>query len=176
MKRVIIVDVRFPIGELELPEKVTMNDINQWLDEIGNYANRLRKVIDGLNDEALKKKYREGSWTVRQLVHHIADSQLNMYQRLKIALTDDRKPTIVGFDQEKWIELPDNELPIECSLRMLEGINERIVAVGRSLSEEQLKRAFIHEDNGETTVAFKIAKLSWHEEHHLAHIKLALSN
>jgi len=56
MKRVIIVDVKFPIGELELPEKVTMNDINQWLDEIGNYANRLRKVVDGLNDEALKKK------------------------------------------------------------------------------------------------------------------------
>lgn len=103
MKRVIIVDVRFPIGELELPEKVTMNDINQWLDEIGNYANRLRKVVDGLNDEALKKKHREGSWTVRQLVHHIADSQLNMYQRLKIALTDDRKRTIVGFDQKNGL-------------------------------------------------------------------------
>ncbi|MBO3061406.1 MULTISPECIES: YfiT family bacillithiol transferase [Mammaliicoccus] len=168
-------DARFPIGELELPEKVTMDHIQQWLDEIGNYSNRLRKVVDGLDSEELNKTYREGSWTVRQLVHHIADSQLNMYQRLKIALTDDRIPTIVAFDQEEWIKLPDNDLPIECSLRMLEGMNERIVAVGRKLTEDQLYRAFLHEDTGETTVAYKIAKLSFHEEHHLAHIKLALS-
>ncbi|QTN10988.1 YfiT family bacillithiol transferase [Mammaliicoccus vitulinus] len=168
-------DARFPIGELELPKTITMDHIQQWLDEIGNYANRIRKVVDGLDSADLNKTYREGSWTVRQLVHHIADSQLNMYQRLKIALTDDRKPTIVGFDQEEWVKLPDNKLPIECSLRMLEGMNERIVAIGRGLTEDELKRAFIHEDNGETTVAYKIAKLSWHEEHHLAHIKLALS-
>ena len=168
-------DARFPIGELELPKTITMDHIQQWLDEIGNYANRIRKVVDGLDSADLNKTYREGSWTVRQLVHHIADSQLNMYQRLKIALTDDRKPTIVGFDQDEWAKLPDSKLPIECSLRMLEGMNERIVAIGRGLTEDELKRAFIHEDNGETTVAYKIAKLSWHEEHHLAHIKLALS-
>ncbi|MGK9044695.1 YfiT family bacillithiol transferase [Mammaliicoccus vitulinus] len=168
-------DARFPIGELELPKTITMDHIQQWLDEIGNYANRIRKVVDGLESTDLNKTYREGSWTVRQLVHHIADSQLNMYQRLKIALTDDRKPTIVAFDQEEWAKLPDNKLPIECSLRMLEGMNERIVAIGRGLTEDELKRAFTHEDNGETTVAYKIAKLSWHEEHHLAHIKLALS-
>ena len=168
-------DARFPIGEQELPETVTMDHIQQRLDEMGNNANRLRKVVDGLDSADLDKTYREGSWTVRQLVHHIAYSQLNMYHRLKIALTDDRKPTIISFDQDEWAKLPDSKLPIECSLRMLEGMNERIVAIGRGLTEKQLKRAFTHEDNGEITVASKIAKLSWHEEHHLAHIKLALS-
>ena len=174
-EKVIKMDARFPIGELQFPEHVTFDHIQQWLDEIGNYSNRLRETVDELDPSELNKKYREGSWTVRQLVHHIADSQLNMYQRLKLALTDDRKPTVPAFDQQKWIETQDNELPVECSIRMLEGMNERIVAIGRNLSEEQLKRKFTHEDDGETSVAFKVAKLSWHEEHHLAHIKLALS-
>ncbi|GGI43045.1 YfiT family bacillithiol transferase [Mammaliicoccus stepanovicii] len=168
-------DVKLPIGELQMPEPVTMDHIQQWLNEIGNYANKLRKTVDGLSSEALNSKYREGSWDVRQLVHHIADCQLNMYQRLKLALTDDSKPTVPAFDQEKWINTPDNKLPIEASIRMIEGINEHIVAIGRELDESDLKRKFTHVENGEVTVAFKLAKLSWHEEHHLAHIKLALA-
>lgn len=116
----------------------------------------------------------EGSWNVRQLVHHITDSQLNMYQRLKLALTDDN-PKIPDFDQDKWAVQLDTELPIESSLKMLEGINERVVALGASLTDAQLKRVFTHDKNGEIAVATKLAKLSWHEEHHLAHIKMALS-
>lgn len=166
---------QFPIGELQVPEKITLNDIQNWLDEIAHYSNKLRETVDELDIESLNKKYREDSWTVRQLVHHIADSQLNMYQRLKLALTDQREPTVPAFDQQKWLDTPDNELPVECSVKIIEGLNEKIVAIGRNLSEDDLKKKFVHEDNGEISVAFKIAKLSWHEEHHLAHIKLALS-
>src|SRR5690606_21825061 len=125
-------------------------------------------------DEELSKTYREGAWSVRQLVHHIADSQLNMYQRLKLALTDEN-PTVPAFDEEKWAIQPDTELPVESSIKMLEGINERIVALGNSLTEDQLARVFTHEKNGEITVATKLKKLSWHENHHLKHIKIALS-
>lgn len=81
-------DVRFPIGELSVPDKVTLEDIRKWTSDIALYTERLRNIVDYLDDNELAKTYREGSWNVRQLVHHIADSQLNMYQRLKLALTD----------------------------------------------------------------------------------------
>lgn len=167
-------DKRFPIGKLQVPEEVTDAHVQQWLKEIEGYTTRLRETTSGLSDEALNKTYREGSWNVRQLVHHITDSQLNMYQRLKLALTDDN-PKIPDFDQDKWAVQLDTELPIESSLKMLEGINERVVALGASLTDAQLKRVFTHDKNGEIAVATKLAKLSWHEEHHLAHIKMALS-
>lgn len=167
-------DVVFPIGELKVPEKVTLENIQEWLKQIETYTSRLRETVDSLNEEELSKTYREGSWNVRQLVHHIADSQLNMFQRLKLALTDDN-PTVPNFIQDKWAIQPDTELPVEPSIKMLEGINERIVALGNSLNEEELKRTFTHEIDGKITVATKVAKLAWHEEHHLAHIKLALA-
>lgn len=167
-------DVQFPIGKLKVPEHVTTEHVQEWLGKISSYTARLREAVDGLNDEQLGKKYREGSWTVRQLVHHIADSQLTMYQRLRLALTDDN-PTVPAFDQEKWAELPDNDLPVESSVRILEGLNERIVAIGKHVTDEQLKRVFTHETNGEISVATKLAKLCWHEEHHLEHIKIALA-
>ncbi|AZV41589.1 YfiT family bacillithiol transferase [Peribacillus asahii] len=167
-------DVRYPIGKLQVPEKVTLENIQEWLKEIETYTIRLRETVDSLSDEELGRTYREGSWTVRQLVHHIADSQLNMYQRLKLALTDEN-PTVPAFDEEKWAIQPDTKLPVESSIKMLEGINERIVSLGHNLTEEQLNRAFTHQINGIITVATKVAKLAWHEEHHLAHIKIALS-
>ena len=168
-------DVAYPIGKLQVPKQVTVENIQEWLKEIETYTIRLRETVDSLDDEELSRTYRNGSWTVRQLVHHIADSQLTMYQRLKLALTDEN-PTAPAFDQEKWAIQPDTKLPVESSTKMLEGINERIVSLGNSLTEEQLNRVFTHQKNGEITVATKIAKLAWHEEHHLAHIKNALSN
>lgn len=167
-------DVKFPIGDIEIPENVTLDHIQQWLKEIKSYTTRLRETVDSLTDEQLRKTYRDGSWNVRQLVHHIADSQLNMYQRLKLALTDDN-PTVPNFIQDKWAVEPDTELPVESSIKMLEGINERIVALAGSLTEDQLSRTFTHEINGEITVATKVAKLAWHENHHLAHINIALT-
>ncbi|WP_419959781.1 YfiT family bacillithiol transferase [Psychrobacillus sp. BM2] len=167
-------DVKYPIGELQVPEKVTLENIQEWLKEIETYTIRLRETVDSLSDEELRKTYREGAWTVRGLVHHIADSQLNMYQRLKLALTDDN-PTVPAFNEEKWAVLPDTKLPVESSIKMLEGLNKRIVSLGHSLTEEQLERAFTHQTNGKITVATKVAKLAWHQEHHLAHIKIALS-
>lgn len=167
-------DVKFPIGKLDVPEKVTFENIQEWLSQIETYTTRLNESVGSLTDDELNRTYRDGSWTVRQLVHHIADSQLNMYQRLKLALTDDA-PKVPGFIQDEWAILPDTELPVESSVKMLEGINERIVAIGKSLTEAQLDRYFVHETNGKITVATKVAKLAWHEEHHLAHIKIALS-
>lgn len=167
-------DVRFPIGKLQVPEQVTLENVQVWLKEIDTYTDRLRETVEPLSEEDLRKTYRDGSWNVRQLVHHIADSQLNMFQRLKLALTDNN-PTVPNFDQDKWAVQPDTELPVESSLKILEGINERIVSLGNSLTDEQLERTFTHQINGEIKVGTKVAKLSWHQEHHLAHIKIALA-
>ena len=173
-KRGLKMDVKYPIGKLQVPEKGTLENVQEWLKDIETYTMRLRETVDSLSDEELSKTYREGAWSVRELVHHIADSQLNMYQRLKLALTDDN-PTVPAFDEEKWAIQPDTKLPVESSIKMLEGINERIVSLGSSLTEAQLDRVFTHQVNGKITVATKVAKLAWHEEHHLAHIKIALS-
>ena len=168
-------DVKFPIGQLQVPDNVTVEHIQEWLGKIDSYTLRLREAVDGLSDEQLGKKYREGSWTVRQLVHHIADSQLTLYQRLKLALTED-KPVVLSFAEEQWATLPDNELPVESSIRMLEGLNERSVALGQHLTEQQWERVFTHQTDGEISIASNLAKLCWHEEHHLAHINIALEN
>ncbi|ANU16332.1 metal-dependent hydrolase [Planococcus maritimus] len=166
-------DVKFPIGQMQVPDEVTAEEVNHWLREIDSYTTRLRELVDSLGDEDLNKTYRDGSWTIRQLVHHVADSQLALYERLKLALTE-YQPTVSEFDQDKWAYLPDNRLPVESSIRMLEGLNERIVALGNYVTGAQLDRVFIHETDGEIRVAETLAKLSWHEEHHLAHIRIAL--
>ena len=167
-------DIKQPIGPLEVPEYVTVEDVAQWLKQTESYTKRLREVVDGLSEEDLNKTYREGAWNVRQLVHHIADSQLNMYQRLKLALTD-HNPTVPAFDENQWAIQPDTKLPVESSIKMLEGINERIVELGKHLNEADLNRTFTHQENGEIKVSTKLAKLAWHEEHHLAHINIALA-
>ena len=167
-------DVKQPIGPLEVPEQVTVEDIAQWLKQTESYTKRLREVVTGLTEDDLNKTYREGAWNVRQLVHHIADSQLNMYQRLKLALTDNN-PTVPAFDENQWAIQPDTKLPVESSIKMLEGINERMVELGKPVTEADLNRTFTHQENGEIKVSTKLAKLAWHEEHHLAHIKIALA-
>ncbi|PCF41640.1 YfiT family bacillithiol transferase [Staphylococcus delphini] len=166
-------NVRFPIGELIVPETITQTHIDGWLEEIAQYVEDLRKSVKYLDRDDLQATYREGSFTVQQLVHHIADSQMNMFQRLKLALTDTH-PKVPNFVQDEWVKLTDSDLPIEVSIQMLDAINQRVIVIGQHLTEAELTRDFILEGSGATTVGETIAKLSWHERHHLAHIQLAL--
>lgn len=166
-------DKRFPIGQLEVPEKITQHHIEKWLTDIQYYVDDLKKVVSNLDEKDLQAKYREGSFTVRQLVHHIADSQLNMYQRLKLALTDTH-PTVPEFKQDAWVVLSDSELPIDISIQLLDALNQRIIGLGQQLTDDDLGRDFILEGSGATSVGETVAKLSWHERHHLAHIQIAL--
>src|SRR5699024_12300654 len=111
-------NVKFPIGKLDVPKTVTINHLNQWVKEIASYTERLKNTVENLNETELNKTYREGSWNVRQLVHHIADSQLNMYQRLTLALTDDG-PIVPAFVQDNWATLPDIFLHVDSYIYML---------------------------------------------------------
>src|SRR5699024_10498441 len=166
-------DNQFPIGTLHVPDEITDAILQDWLENIASYTRRLRDTVTSLTEEELQGTYREGAWNVRQLVHHIADSQMNILQRLKIAVIDDT-PSLPNYDQDAWAVFSDILVPAESSIKTLERINARIVALAKSFTEEDLKRGFIHEKNGLITVATKIAKLYWHEEHHLAHIQIAL--
>ena len=105
---------------MELPNQVSLVDVKRWMSEVERYIDQLKNVVNGISEEELKKRYREGSWTVRQLVHHIADSQLQLFSRLKLALTEEN-PSAPEFDQNQWVDLADSELPIEVSIQLLEG-------------------------------------------------------
>ncbi|UDI77149.1 putative metal-dependent hydrolase [Staphylococcus taiwanensis] len=168
-------DVRFPIGEFEAPQNPTVVDVKKWMSDIEVYMDRLNETVSHLSDDQLKRQYREGSWTVRQLVHHIADSQINLYERLKMTLTEDGV-TAFMFNQNKWVELPDSTLSIDVSLNILEGLNKRIVEMGNHVTENDLSRYITLSDGSHVSAAELLAKLSWHERHHLEHIKIALSD
>jgi uncharacterized damage-inducible protein DinB len=136
---------------------------------------RMRDAVAGLNDSQLDTPYRDQGWTVRQVVHHVPDSHTNAYIRLKLALTED-VPTIKPYDEKAWAILPDMKMPIESSLRLLDGVHTRWVAILRALKPEDWPRRFIHPEypEGPRTVDWLLQVYAWHSRHHLAHITTLL--
>jgi len=163
-------DPRYPIGKFAMPADVTPSRRLQAMDEIASAPAKLRAAVHGLNAAQLDTPYREGGWTVRQLVHHVPDSHLNAYVRLKLALTEE-KPTIKPYDEAAWAELADSKnVPIEVSLAMLESVHTRFDSVWRSLKPEQFARLLVHPENGERTLDWLLFLYEWHGQHHTAHI------
>lgn len=132
---------------------------------------RMRAAVAGLDDAQLDTPYREGGWTVRQVVHHVPDSHLNAYVRLKLALTEER-PTIKPYDESAWAELADACVtPINVSLTMLEVLHDRWVRLMHTLKPEDFARTYGHpEHKGDFTLDGLIAMYEWHSRHHVAHI------
>ena len=132
--------------------------------------NRLRDAVAGLSDAQLDHPYREDGWSVRQVVHHLADSHANSYIRFKLALTEDW-PTIKSYDEQAWAELADSRwLPIDGSLQLLEALHGRWVALLESLTDEDFHRGFVHPEAGKLNLAKALALYDWHSRHHVAHI------
>jgi len=162
----------YPIGRWKRPEgPATEGRRREWIDQIAEAPAELRAAVDGLDNEQLNTPYREGGWTVRQLVHHVADSHLNAYARTRIALTED-EPTIKPYDQDAWAELPDARThPVEASLRLLEALHERWTALLRGIPPDQMVRRFHHPQVGVLTVEETLSIYAWHGLHHVAHIR-----
>ena len=131
----------------------------------------MKKVVTGLNDQQLDTPYRDGGWTIRQVVHHTADSHLNCYIRVKLALTEDN-PTIRPYLEAKWAEIPEAKTaPVEVSLNILDAIHHRMNLMLRNLTVDDLDRTFYHPENKTTrTLKTILALYAWHSRHHLAHI------
>ncbi|WP_028297716.1 YfiT family bacillithiol transferase [Olivibacter sitiensis] len=163
--------LQYPIGQYVGPITFSPTIIDGYIDIISDFPHHLRKETGHLSDSQLDTEYRPQGWTIRQLVHHCADSHLNAYTRFKLALTEE-KPTIKPYREDKWAELIDGKsLPIAYSLSLLESLHFRWITLLKALTVEELKRTFIHPENGkEITLEENIGIYAWHCEHHLAHI------
>ncbi len=162
--------LRYPIGRFQRPETLTGEERAAALKTLHQLPQKLRSVTDDLSGDQLDTPYREGGWTVRQLVHHLADSHLNAYARTRLALTEDW-PTIKPYNEALWAELSDaRQSPIELSLELLESLHARWVMLLASLDESDWKRGYVHPESGRQTVEQVLATYDWHSRHHLAHI------
>ena len=163
-------DLRYPIGKFQSPASVTDAERAVLVDQIAALPAELRSAVTTLDDTQLDTPYREGGWTVRQVVHHVPDSHVNAYTRFKLALTED-VPTIKTYEEAQWAELPEaRSAPIGVSLALLEALHQRWVLLLRVLAPAQFARAFRHPDLGVMTLDQQIALYAWHGRHHLAHI------
>lgn len=160
-------DLSYPIGKFEI---AAFTDRTVNLRTIAELPMRLRSAVADLTEEQLDTPYRPGGWTVRQTVHHIADSHMNSQIRFKLALTEDDPPTIKPYYEERWAELADSKLPVDVSLNMIDAIHTRWTAFLNAMSDEDFGRRFIHPETGEWTLDGALALYAWHSLHHTAHI------
>lgn len=162
-------DFRFPIGRFSRPASYSEQDRASSIETLHLLPERLAGAIAGLNDGQLDTCYREGGWTVRQVVHHVADSHANAYIRFKLALTEDW-PTIKPYEEAAWAMLPDSQLPVGVSLDLIAALHARWVSLLESLSEEDFHRGYVHPAGGRQNLAQVLALYEWHSRHHTAHI------
>lgn len=164
--------LKYPIGPYELPDDISDGHIREWIDDLDSLPKRLIKLVGNLSEEQLETPYRPGGWTVRQTVHHIADSHHHSYIRFKWALTEDR-PTIKAYDEKAWSDLFDaKSAPIVLSLDHLSAVHAKLVYLLNGLSRAHLQRIFIHPDgNKESQLDANIGRYAWHGNHHYAHIE-----
>jgi len=162
--------LKYPIGNFSYDENTAAEQRQTRIEELALTATRLRDAIEGLSDGQLDTPYRPGGWTVRQVVHHVADASMNGLIRAKLALTE-QQPLVKTFEENDWVKLQDSSLlPVEPSLKMLEGIHERMDALLRSLPPESFSLAFRHPVSGLNTLDRLVAYFAWHGKQHAAHI------
>ena len=161
-------DSRYPLGPLDLTFTITPALRASAIDDIAALPERCRAAVAGLADAQLDTRYREGGWTLRQLVHHVADSHMNGYIRLKLGLTESQ-PMIKPYDQARWAELPDSQLPIAVSLDILDNVHARWTVLWRALDETAFARTFMHPELGPLTLDRHLQIYAWHSRHHTAH-------
>lgn len=163
-------DLRYPIGEFVPDSNRTAEKVARWIDEIADAPARLREAVTGLDEAQLETPYRDGGWTVRQVAHHLPDSHLNAYIRVKLALTEEN-PIIRPYQEGLWAELPDARTgPVATSLMLLESLHDRWVMLLRSLDEEDFERKLFHPEVGELTIGGLADLYAWHGKHHVAQI------
>ncbi|MBC8053610.1 MAG: putative metal-dependent hydrolase [Sphingobacteriaceae bacterium] len=167
--------LKFPIGKYVVPEEITTEQLRGWIDEISALPASLRTVTAGLTNEQLNTPYRPQGWTVRQVIHHLADSHMNSYIRFKLAVTEEN-PTIRPYFEERWAECEDAKNgDIELSLKLIEALHNRWSNFLGSLSLNEWDKTFFHPENQRTIPLKEVAGLyAWHGKHHLNHILNAL--
>ena len=168
-------DLRYPVGKFTADSTVTPEKRKAWIAQLDALPRDLERTLAALPAQALDTPYREGGWTVRQVVHHLADSHLNAYTRIKLTLTEEL-PVIKTYEEQLWAELPDGKhADPSISLAILGGVHKRLTLLLESLSPEQFARPAHHPSWGSITVDWLMQMYAWHCRHHLAHISLVQS-
>jgi uncharacterized damage-inducible protein DinB len=163
-------DPRYPVGRFARPGELSMDDRKVLIDQIAAAPAALRGAVAGLSTAQLGTRYREGGWTVQQVVHHLPDSHMNAYTRFKKALTEDN-PTINPFMEDKWAELSDSrEVPHEVSLTLLDSLHTRWFSILRAMKTTDFARTLFHPEHGQMRLDDMLALYSWHGRHHVAQI------
>jgi uncharacterized damage-inducible protein DinB len=163
-------DLRYPVGDWIRRDVLTPAERVSMIDEIAGCPAAMRAAVASLDVAQLDTPYRDGGWTVRQVVHHVPDSHMNSYIRFKLALTEET-PTIRPYDEAAWAKLPDAQTtPIATSLTLLESLHERWVIVLRSMTGDDFQRTVQHPERGQLTLDALLTMYAWHSRHHVAHI------
>ena len=161
-------DLRYPVGPFQA-RSLDPDATRVLIQAIAGHPAALRAAVAGLTDAQLDTPYRPGGWTVRQVTHHLPDSHMNAYVRMRKAVTED-EPAIVTYEEAEWARLADSRLPVETSLRLLEALHERWVAFLMGLDSALLQRTFRHPEWGAMSVAVAVQQYEWHGRHHIRHI------
>jgi hypothetical protein len=162
-------DPRYPIGKFTAPELISSEDRRNAVAAISAMPELLRAALLGLDDKQLDTPYREGGWTVQQLVHHIADSHMTAFHRLRKALTEEW-PVVPGYDEKTFATLPDATAPVNWSVEIIAGVHARWVMLLQAMTDEQWKRGFKHVERGPMALDHATLLYAWHSQHHVAHI------
>ncbi|WP_410513249.1 bacillithiol transferase BstA [Paenibacillus sp. BR2-3] len=161
---------RYPIGHFEFEGDISEQQREAWIQDIEGLPALLKAAVNGLSDGQLDIPYRNGGWSSRQVVHHIADSHMNSYIRFKLALTEE-VPTIRPYYEDRWAELYDSTADIQISVALIEALHTRWVILLRSLDAQDYKRTFHHPESGKTSpLDYNLGFYAWHGRHHAAHI------
>lgn len=163
----------YPIERWQRPDNdVACDQARVWIDEIAVAPAELREAVEGLKDYQLDTRYRDGGWTVRQVIHHLPDSHINAYIRFKHAATaEGSMPVAQPYDQTLWAELADaKSAPIDISLALLDALHNRWVRMLRSLDQAGFDRRLLHPEIGELTIGAYTSCYAWHGRHHITHI------
>jgi uncharacterized damage-inducible protein DinB len=162
--------IRYPIGNAVIVTDVTAADRARWIEQIAAVPANLRAAVAGLNDEQLNQRYREGGWTARQVVHHLADEHLNAFGYFKKAVTED-EPLVNVYEEPRWAETNDARVaPVELSLDLLTALHARWIILLNSLAQEDFACAYIHGRRYRVSLDEGIQLYAWHGRHHTAHI------
>ncbi|MCD7036027.1 bacillithiol transferase BstA [Metabacillus sp. GX 13764] len=164
-------NLQYPIGKFQKPEDCSQDKRAEWIQVLQAAPEKFKLAVKDLNAEQLDTPYRPSGWTIRQVIHHAADSHMNSFIRFKLALTEE-EPIIKGYNEAMWAELPDTKaLDPDWSLQLLKGLHQRWVFLLNGMTEEDFQRGFYHPEM-ETVIPLDVtlALYAWHSEHHLAHI------
>lgn len=162
-------DLRYPIGKYE-PQPYSEVQKKKWLTDLAQLPNMVEAAVLNLDQAQLDTPYRDGGWTVQQLVHHIADSHVNAFCRMKLILTEDN-PTIKPYEEKEWAKMADVLLPINISITLLHALHLRMYALMSAVSDEEWPRTYFHpESNKQFTLWHLLGMYAWHGRHHVAHI------